>query len=76
MSIQSQHQKIFKSRLEETQHTEIDKFVSKFDGTENKFKLDVNSISIAVSRVNRHLADLAGYKEIILPVSANNIVTR
>jgi enolase len=56
------------------------------DGTENKSKLGANAIlgvSLAVCKaaaaekgvpLYRHLADLAGNKEVILPVPALNVI--
>lgn len=75
-----------KAGLEVTQQTEIDEFMLKLDGTENKSKLGANAIlgvSLAVAKAGaakkgiplyRHLADLAGVKEIILPVPAFNVI--
>lgn len=77
---------LVKSGLEVTQQTEIDEFMLKLDGTENKSKLGANAIlgvSLAVAKAGaakkgvplyRHLADLAGNKDIILPVPAFNVI--
>lgn len=58
----------------------------KLDGTENKEKLGANAIlgvSLAVAKAGaakrgiplyKHLADLAGNKDIILPVPAFNVI--
>ncbi|KAL7056593.1 hypothetical protein AAHC03_021039 [Spirometra sp. Aus1] len=70
-----------------SQQQEIDDFmVKELDGTENKSKLGANAIlgvSIAVAKAGaaekgvplyRHFADLAGNKDIILPVPAFNVL--
>lgn len=77
---------LIKSGLEVTQQTEIDEFLIKLDGTENKSKYGANAllgISLAVAKAGaakkgvplyKHLADLAGNKDIILPVPAFNVI--
>lgn len=72
--------------LEVTQQTEIDDFMLKLDGTENKAKLGANAIlgvSLAIAKAGaakkgiplyKHLADLAGNTNIILPVPAFNVI--
>lgn len=77
---------LLKAKLEVTQQTEIDQFMIKLDGTENKSKLGANAIlgvSLAVCKAGaakrgiplyRHIADLAGNKNIILPVPAFNVI--
>nr|CAH7732841.1 unnamed protein product [Callosobruchus chinensis] len=77
---------LLKSGLEVTQQTEIDEFMLKLDGTENKSKLGANAIlgvSLAVCKAGaakkgiplyKHIADLAGNKNIILPVPAFNVI--
>ena len=77
---------LIKQNFEVTQQTEIDAFMIQLDGTENKEKLGANAIlgvSLAVAKAGaakrglplfRHLADLAGNKEIILPVPAFNVI--
>lgn len=69
-----------------TAQNEIDKFMIDLDGTENKSKFGANSIlgiSLAVCKAGasakkiplyKHLANLAGVKEIILPVPAFNVI--
>jgi len=64
----------------------IDEFMLSLDGTKNKSKLGANAIlgvSIAVCKAGaaergiplyRHIADLAGHKEIIMPVPAFNVI--
>ncbi|KAJ1145109.1 hypothetical protein NDU88_011401 [Pleurodeles waltl] len=64
----------------------IDKLMLDMDGTENKSKFGANAIlgvSLAVCKAGaaekgvplyRHIADLAGNKEVILPVPAFNVI--
>nr|XP_029537261.1 alpha-enolase-like [Oncorhynchus nerka] len=64
----------------------IDQIMLDMDGTENKSKFGANAIlgiSLAVSKAGeaekgvplyRHIADLAGNPEVILPVSAFNVI--
>ncbi|XP_061421897.1 enolase [Lethenteron reissneri] len=64
----------------------IDNFMLELDGTENKSKFGANAIlgvSLAVCKaaaaekgvpLYRHIADLAGNKEVILPVPAFNVI--
>jgi enolase len=64
----------------------VDNLMLKLDGTENKSKLGANAIlgvSLAAAKAGavhkgvplyRHLADLAGTKEVILPVPAFNVI--
>jgi enolase len=66
--------------------SKIDHFMLALDGTKNKSKLGANAIlgvSIAVCKAGaaqkgvplyRHIADLAGHKEIIMPVPAFNVI--
>jgi enolase len=77
---------VLKSGLDETQQEAIDKLMNDLDGTENKSKFGANAIlgvSLAVCKAGaakkgvplyRHIADLAGNKEIILPVPAFNVI--
>lgn len=77
---------LLKAGLEVTQQTEIDEFMLKLDGTENKSKFGANAIlgvSLAVCKAGaakkgiplyRHIADLAGNSDIILPVPAFNVI--
>ncbi|XP_013386675.1 enolase-like [Lingula anatina] len=72
--------------LDVTNQTEVDKFMMELDGTDNKSKLGANAIlgvSLAVCKAGaakkgvplyRHLADLAGNKNVILPVPAFNVI--
>ncbi|KJE94953.1 neuron-specific enolase [Capsaspora owczarzaki ATCC 30864] len=64
----------------------VDDFLLKLDGTENKSKLGANAllgISLAIAKAGaaqknvplyRHIADLAGRKELVLPVPAFNVI--
>lgn len=69
-----------------TQQKEVDSFMLSLDGTENKSKFGANAIlgvSMAVCRAGaaakgvplyQHIADLAGNKNLILPVPAFNVI--
>jgi enolase len=69
-----------------TKQEELDKFLLELDGTDNKGKLGANAIlgvSLAACKAGaaakgvplyRHIADLAGNKEILLPVPAFNVI--
>lgn len=77
---------LIKAGLEVTQQTEVDDLLLKLDGTENKSKYGANAllgISLAVAKAGaakkgvplyKHIADLAGNKDIILPVPAFNVI--
>lgn len=66
--------------------TEIDRFMIQLDGTENKSKFGANAIlgiSLAVCKAGaqakkvplyKHIADLAGNTELMLPVPAFNVI--
>lgn len=72
--------------LDITDQAAIDKLMLDLDGTDNKAKLGANAIlgvSLAVCKAGaahkgvplyRHLADLAGNKDVILPVPAFNVI--
>lgn len=78
--------KLIEKGFSVTQQTEIDKFMIQLDGTKNKETLGANAIlgvSLAVCKAGavhkgialyRHIADLAGIKDIILPVPAFNVI--
>lgn len=78
--------KLVASGLDESDQTAVDQFLLSLDGTENKDNLGANAIlgvSMAVCRAGaakkgvplyRHIADLAGNKELILPVPAFNVI--
>jgi len=69
-----------------TEQSKIDHFMLNLDGTKNKSKFGANAIlgiSIAVCKAGaaeagvplyRHIANLAGHKEIIMPVPAFNVI--
>jgi len=69
-----------------TDQAAVDKIMLDLDGTENKSKLGANAIlgvSLAVCKAGaaqknvplyRHIADLAGNKELIIPVPAFNVI--
>jgi len=69
-----------------TKQREIDDFMLKLDGTENKNQLGANAIlgvSLAIAKAGaaekgiplyRYIAELAGNSEIILPVPAFNVI--
>ena len=72
--------------IDVTKQEEVDKIMLELDGTENKSKLGANAIlgvSLAVCKAGaahkgvplyRHIADLAGNKEVILPCPAFNVI--
>lgn len=72
--------------LDITNQTAVDKIMLDLDGTENKSKLGANAIlgvSLAVCQAGakkkgvplyRHIADLAGNHDLILPVPAFNVI--
>lgn len=77
---------LLKENLQVTEQEAIDNFMIKLDGTENKSKFGANAIlgvSLAVCKAGaahkgvplyRHIADLAGTPEVILPVPAFNVI--
>lgn len=77
---------IIKSGLKVTQQKECDDFMRKLDGTENKSRLGANAIlgvSLAICKAGaaelgiplyRHIANLANYSDVILPVPAFNVI--
>ena len=72
--------------IDVTKQEAVDKLMLEMDGTENKSKLGANAIlgvSLAVCKAGaahkgvplyRHIADLAGNKDVILPVPAFNVI--
>ena len=72
--------------FDETNQTGIDQFMLDLDGTDNKSKFGANAIlgvSLAVCKAGaakkgvplyRHIADLAGNDDVILPVPAFNVI--
>lgn len=83
---QSLGPELIKSGIDVTAQTDVDEFLIKLDGTENKSKYGANAIlgvSLAVCKAGaakkgvplyKHIADLAGNKDIILPVPAFNVI--
>merc|ERR1712212_1470234 len=77
---------LIKSGLNVKQQKEVDNFMLQLDGTENKSKLGANAIlgvSLAVCKAGaaelglplyKHIANLAGYPDVILPVPAFNVI--
>ncbi|KOB76343.1 Enolase, partial [Operophtera brumata] len=77
---------LIKQNIEVTEQKQIDQFMITLDGTENKSKFGANAIlgvSLAVAKAGaakkgvplyKHLADLAGNSNIILPVPAFNVI--
>jgi len=73
-------------KFDETQQSEVDKFMISLDGTDNKKKFGANAIlgvSLAVCKAGaakkgvplyRHIADLAGHHDVLLPVPAFNVI--
>ncbi|KAK7813836.1 hypothetical protein U0070_002486 [Myodes glareolus] len=73
-------------KLNVVEQEKIDKLMIEMDGTENKSKFGANAIlgvSLAVCKAGaaekgvplyRHIADLAGNLDVILPVSAFNVI--
>jgi enolase len=72
--------------IDETKQADVDQLLNSLDGTENKSKLGANAIlgvSIAICKAGaarkgvplyKHIADLAGNKEVIMPVPAFNVI--
>ena len=72
--------------IDVTKQSEVDQIMLELDGTENKSKLGANAIlgvSLAVCKAGaahkgvplyRHIADLAGNKDVILPCPALNVI--
>jgi len=77
---------LVKSGLDPVEQVKIDELMLKLDGTENKNNMGANAIlgvSMAVCKAGaahkgvplyRHIADLAGIKEVMMPVPALNII--
>jgi len=77
---------LIKKGFNVTQQKEIDNFMLQLDGTKNKGNFGANAIlgvSLAVCKAGavhkgiplyRHIADLAGIKQVILPVPAFNVI--
>ncbi|CAI5791619.1 betabeta-enolase [Podarcis lilfordi] len=77
---------LIEKKLSVVDQEKIDKLMLEMDGTENKSKFGANAIlgvSLAVCKAGaaekgiplyRHIADLAGNKDLILPVPAFNVI--
>jgi len=77
---------LVKAGVEPQNQEKIDEMMLKLDGTDNKNKLGANAIlgvSMAVCKAGaahkgvplyRHIADLAGEKDVIMPVPALNVI--
>ncbi|MBN3270571.1 ENOB enolase, partial [Polyodon spathula] len=77
---------LLEKKLSVVEQEKIDKFMLELDGTENKSKFGANAVlgvSLAVCKAGaaekgvplyRHIADLAGNPELILPVPAFNVI--
>ncbi|XP_061104185.1 beta-enolase-like isoform X1 [Conger conger] len=77
---------LLEAKLSVVEQEKIDKLMLHLDGTENKSRFGANAIlgvSLAVCKAGaaekgvplyRHIADLAGHKEVILPVPAFNVI--
>ncbi|XP_041377234.1 enolase-like isoform X2 [Gigantopelta aegis] len=78
--------KLLAANIDVKEQGKIDKFLLDLDGTENKASLGANAIlgvSLACCKAGaaakkvplyRHLADLAGNKQVILPVPSFNVI--
>ncbi|XP_043928055.1 enolase-like isoform X2 [Protopterus annectens] len=77
---------LLEKKLSAVEQAEIDKGMLELDGTENKSKFGANAIlgvSLAVCKAGaaekgvplyRHIADLAGNEDLVLPVPAFNVI--
>ncbi|KAJ7313317.1 hypothetical protein JRQ81_004607 [Phrynocephalus forsythii] len=77
---------LIEKKMSVVEQEKIDKMMIDMDGTENKSKFGANAIlgvSLAVCKAGaaekgvplyRHIADLAGNKELIMPVPAFNVI--
>ncbi|KAJ8266206.1 hypothetical protein GJAV_G00127710 [Gymnothorax javanicus] len=77
---------ILGKKLSAVEQKKIDQLMLELDGTENKSRFGANAIlgvSLAVCKAGaaekgvalyRHIADLAGHREVILPVPAFNVI--
>ena len=77
---------LISKNIDVTKQAEVDKIMLDLDGTENKSKLGANAIlgvSLAVCKAGaahkgvplyRHIADLAGNEDVILPCPAFNVI--
>lgn len=77
---------LIEKNIDVTQQSAVDAIMLELDGTENKSKLGANAIlgvSLAVCKAGaahkgvplyRHVADLAGHSDVILPCPAFNVI--
>merc|ERR1712107_883535 len=77
---------LVKACVDPTEQEKIDEMMLKLDGTDNKNSLGANAIlgvSMAVCKAGaaakrfplyRHIADLAGVKDVVMPVPALNVI--
>jgi len=77
---------LVKNCVDPTEQEKIDEMMLKIDGTDNKNSLGANAIlgvSMAVCKAGaahkgvplyRHIADLAGVKDVVMPVPALNVI--
>lgn len=77
---------LLEKKLSVVDQEKVDKFMIELDGTENKSKFGANAIlgvSLAVCKAGaaekgvplyRHIADLAGNPDLVLPVPAFNVI--
>jgi len=77
---------LVKASVDPTEQEKIDEMMLKLDGTDNKNSLGANAIlgvSMAVCKAGaaakrvplyRHIADLAGVKDVVMPVPALNVI--
>merc|ERR1712168_809725 len=78
--------KLIEKNFSVVEQEKIDNWMLELDGTENKSKLGANAIlgvSLAICKaaaaekgvpLYRHIADLAGHKQVLLPVPAFNVI--
>jgi enolase len=77
---------LISKNIDVTKQKEVDDLMLQLDGTDNKTKLGANAIlgvSLAICKAGaahkgvplyRHIADLAGNKDVVLPVPAFNVI--
>ncbi|CAM9099144.1 unnamed protein product [Lampetra planeri] len=65
--------KLIEKKFSVVEQEKIDKFMLELDGTENKCEDPAGAAEKGVP-LYRHIADLAGHKDVILPVPAFNVI--
>ncbi|CAD7674850.1 unnamed protein product [Nyctereutes procyonoides] len=66
---------LISKKVNVVEQEKIDKLMIEMDGTENKSKFGANAIlGVRGCPLYRHIADLAGNSEVILPVPAFNVI--